>query len=96
MKSTINALLVAIIFLLCACERSKEADDTPGAQGPTIAFGGQWNSLESFFSGFTVTKLQNVSGKPIKALRAVLYRINDFGERSATAGESERGLQWTL
>ena len=51
----------------------------PDSRGQPLAFGGQWFFGDAF-PMLTVTKLQNVSGKPIKAFRAILYRLDDFGD----------------
>jgi hypothetical protein len=60
---------------------SAQDSNTPGDQGQAIAFGGMWLLHEGGpLELLQVTKLQNVSGKPIKAFRAVLYKTNDFGE----------------
>jgi MFS family permease len=66
---------------------SSEQGNTPQAeaQAQAITFGGTWylrlplNGIDNL-ELLKVTKLQNVSGKPIKAFKAILYRIDDFGE----------------
>lgn len=87
MKHINPIIIIAIaLSLIPACSKRREASGseeggtTPEAQAQAITFGGQWQLRLENLEMLTVTKLQNVSGKPIKAFRAVLYKIDDFGD----------------